>query len=58
MKITYTGPSADLDIGVGVVERGGSVDVSDDLGESLIESGDWVAADIKPSKIKPEEATS
>lgn len=58
MKVTYTGPSADLDIGVGVVERGGVVDVPDELAESLIESGDFVAVVEKPSKIKPEEATS
>jgi hypothetical protein len=56
MKITYTGPSEDLDIGVAYVERGGTVDVPDEIAESLIESGDFVPA--KASKIKPEEATS
>jgi hypothetical protein len=55
MKITYTGPSEDLDLGVAYVERGGTVDVPDELAESLIDSGDFVPA--KPSK-KPEEATS
>ena len=54
MKITYTGPSEDLDIGVAYVERGGTVDVPDELAESLIESGDFVAA----KKSKPEEATA
>jgi hypothetical protein len=51
MKVTYTGPSADLDIGVAFVERGGSVDVPDDLAESLIASGDFVAS----KKSKTEE---
>lgn len=54
MKILYTGPSADLDIGVAVVERGGSVDVPTELAESLIDSGEFVA----DKKSKPEEATS
>ena len=54
MKITYTGPSADIDLGVCVVERGGTVDVADDVAESLIESGDFQPA--KQSKSKPEEA--
>jgi hypothetical protein len=54
MKITYTGPSEDLDIGVAYVERGGTVDVPDEIAASLIESGDFIAA----KKPKPEEATS
>jgi hypothetical protein len=57
MKITYTGPSEDLDIGVAYVERGGTVDVPDELAASLIESGDFIA-EPKASKPKPEEATS
>ena len=57
MKITYTGPSADIDLPSGVVARGDSVDVSDEVGASLIESGDW--SEAKPPKnTKAEEATS
>jgi hypothetical protein len=57
MKITYIGPSEDLDIGVAYVERGGTVDVPDEIAASLIESGDFIA-EAKASKTKPEEATS
>jgi hypothetical protein len=53
MHITYKGPSADLDIGVAYIVRGETVEVSDELGESLIESGDFVAAK-SPKKSTPE----
>jgi hypothetical protein len=44
MKVTYTGPSADIDLGFAEVARGESIEVSDEVGESLLESGDWTAA--------------
>ena len=55
MKVIYNGPSADIEIDSGVVERGDSIEVSDELGASLIDSGDW--SEAKPPKsTKAEEA--
>ena len=47
-KVTYVGPSADIELDHGVVvERGASVDVSDDVAESLVASGDFTTAKSK-----------
>lgn len=49
MQVTYLGPSADLELPGGVVERGKSIDVSDELGAELVERGDFVAGSKPPS---------
>lgn len=45
MKIKYVGPSAEVEIAATgqSVERGGSVDVPDDIGKSLCEQDTWEA---------------
>ena len=49
-KVTYVGPSADIELDHGVVvERGASVDVPDDVAESLVASGDFTTAKTKPA---------
>lgn len=46
MRVTYTGPidAVELPQTGAVVKRGGTVDVPDELGRSLIEQSCWVKA--------------
>lgn len=43
MKVKYVGPIDEVEVTAtgAVVKRGGTVEVPDDIGESLLEQADW-----------------
>lgn len=54
MKVKYTGPSAEVEIAAtgDVVERGNTVEVSDELGKSLCEQDIWEKVSTKAPEKK------